>query len=270
MSQPHDTLISPCFCRGCFYELSGLAAGKCPECARDFDPAEKGSVLPRKPSFLVANRLRRYTLLFTIALMVAGAMYLTLIPRPYVRWDGSLNWRVWLWLDQPYGVQRVPGMRTVDVLWWGGEVSRVSAYEPVTSPDGSVTFKPAWSVRRIGDDAWAMKVHAGGIPMGELLTAFNTLRDNTELFGVALVDGSPGGNAEPFEAEGPKEAVLTAIVHAYDVRVVPFLLSPEDTDVWVYDEDKEQAVLLSVEDAEQQGYDIQQPRIWSVNRHTWR
>jgi hypothetical protein len=263
-------MISPCFCRGCFYELSGLAAGKCPECARAFDPSDKGSVLTRRPSFLVSSRLRRYVLLFAIVLMVTGAIYLSLLPRPHVRWDGSVNWRVWIWLEQPYGVQRVPGMRTVDVFWWGGEVSRVTGHQPLTAADGSVSFKTVWSVRRIGDDDWSMKVHSGGIPMGELLTAFNTLRDNTELFGVALVDGSPGGNTEPFAARGPKEDVLTAIVHAYGVRVVPFLLSPEDTDVWVYDEDNKRAVLLSVEDAEQQGYDIQQPRNWSVNRHTWR
>lgn len=44
MGRKSDTTKSGgIFCTGCRYDLSGLAAGKCPECGQDFDPNIAGS-----------------------------------------------------------------------------------------------------------------------------------------------------------------------------------------------------------------------------------
>ncbi len=39
----------PLRCRGCFYILENLPAGRCPECGRPFDPADPATVTRRPP-----------------------------------------------------------------------------------------------------------------------------------------------------------------------------------------------------------------------------
>lgn len=49
MTGPGTIPASAC-CRKCYYSLAGATAGRCPECGREFDPANAKPYLQRAPS----------------------------------------------------------------------------------------------------------------------------------------------------------------------------------------------------------------------------
>lgn len=58
------------YCLGCDYDLSGLAAGPCPECGRRFDPADVSSI-GDEPG---AGRRGRWAKRLEIGVVAAGAV----------------------------------------------------------------------------------------------------------------------------------------------------------------------------------------------------
>lgn len=92
-----------------------------------------------------------------------------------------------------------------------------------------------------------------------MLRAFNSMRDDAELFGVTLAppeSASGSGaitNGAAFSAEGPQEVILAAILAAYGFTCESFLITEEDEDLWVYDESRAALERISVEEAEARG-----------------
>ncbi len=68
------------FCKACGYELTGIASGPCPECAREFDAADPASfdAVPRRTK--LRRRLRRLTIGFAVL-----ALAVVFFPRGYAR-----------------------------------------------------------------------------------------------------------------------------------------------------------------------------------------
>jgi len=260
---PHEAK----FCKRCHYHLVGLEeAGACPECGRRFDPYEPSTFLQRPPRRLESYLFGRTALLGAVTLIVTACIYMTFLPRPYVAWDGEIDWSVWEWFWKPYGVQHLMGPEgRIDVWWWAGHVQEVAAY----SRDEKGKPSPRWRVAREDVNEWTVEVYEAGVSMDGVLRAFNSVRDDEQLFGVRLIGADRDGNEEPFAVSGPKEDILTAVIHAYGVRVEPFLLSADDEDVWVYDEQAERAILVSVEEARARGYEVEQTGVWNVPRHDW-
>lgn len=66
------------YCKACGYELVGIASGRCPECAREFDPAVPATFdkLPRR------TRLRRRLKWLSLTLVVLAVLVAT-FPRGY-------------------------------------------------------------------------------------------------------------------------------------------------------------------------------------------
>src|SRR4051812_34313639 len=77
-------------CRGCGYALRGLSSNRCPECGREFDPADRKTMnMGRRPG-MIARRLARplgWPVLAAMLLASAGIAYAT---RPQLG-----NWREW-------------------------------------------------------------------------------------------------------------------------------------------------------------------------------
>ncbi len=65
------------YCRKCYYSLAGAASGRCPECGREFDPANAKTFLTRPPS---RWRWVRRGVLVLAMVAVLGAV----APRGYV------------------------------------------------------------------------------------------------------------------------------------------------------------------------------------------
>ena len=69
------------YCRGCGYALIGLPSNRCPECGRDFDPANPLTFLARPPR----NVRRR---------VVAIVLVLLCLMLPLTSYVGYLDWQV--------------------------------------------------------------------------------------------------------------------------------------------------------------------------------
>jgi hypothetical protein len=255
------------FCRGCRYHLRGLAARACPECGRAFDPSDPGTyALGPAPAWRRRLTSRWVVIPLMVGLLTALA-YHQVLPRPHLDGFGNPQWRLWVWMGRPFGVfevtRRIDGVeRRTERAWWGDPdiATRVSVFErPVVPPDADPgPFTLAWEVRRSGRDRWSMNIASTGVPLNRLVTAFNTVRTNEDLFGVAL-DGRRAArtaNDEPFRASGPKENLLAAIIQAYGVRVTPLLTSASDDRVWVYDERTQTLEELPVDEARERGFEV--------------
>lgn len=79
MGEQASTLVSAtACCRKCYYALAGVAARRCPECGREFDPADPKSFLARPPSKW------RWPRRIATVLLLVGAVY-AFAPTGYVR-----------------------------------------------------------------------------------------------------------------------------------------------------------------------------------------
>jgi len=81
MNAPANTSACHLFCRGCGYALIGLPGNRCPECGRDFDPANPHTFLTH-PRRVALRRIIRIVLVL---------LCLALAPGGYV---GYLAWQV--------------------------------------------------------------------------------------------------------------------------------------------------------------------------------
>ena len=67
MANEPTTVSVPMFCRRCGYSLLGLPCHRCPECGRNFDPANCRTLLNRKPR----PTFRRFAKIMTVSLCLA-------------------------------------------------------------------------------------------------------------------------------------------------------------------------------------------------------
>src|ERR1035441_3994288 len=81
MKTSSDTFACHMFCRGCGYALIGLPGHRCPECGRDFDPAN-----PR--TFLAHPRRSIMALIPKIAVVFVGLTLATACS-----YFGNLAWQ---------------------------------------------------------------------------------------------------------------------------------------------------------------------------------
>ncbi len=238
------------YCRGCLYDLGGQLGSepRCPECGRGFDPGDRTTTLdvPRHPTKRLLS-VAAWTTLVTL-LVYAGMAY-NVIPRPL----GIDEWRVWLWMDKAYGLERSgpgSGTRMVDQYWWNGRVSRVESWERQT-PATPRTLR--WRVKRVGPDEFELQVPATGVEHGEVRWGLNTVCLD-EFLGVNLQPGPVVANDAAFTVRGTKAQVLSEVVSRYQILVVPFLESEAQTHVWVFDHQTQQMERVTVEEARNLGF----------------
>ena len=269
----------PMHCVGCSYELVGLEAGACPECGRDFDPADP-STFTAAPRVRLRQRLRRVLLLTAAVLGVMAALHFAVLPRPAIDARGRPTLELWNWLGRPFGVDRfTSGWREVEHHYFGSDVvRRVVVRDRTLGPDAPMEL--VLSMKRLGGGRWSLEMPKAGVPLSAVISHFNLVRSDDEFFGVGLQsrprvvddEGTVVVPRDPVSSRavrvtGPKEDLLTEIVLAYDVTLVPFLLSDEDTDVWIFDEALRRVVRIPVTEAEGRGIEIDpDPRAIWVNR----
>ena len=281
-----DAVDPPMHCLGCGYDLVGLPPGACPECAREFDPVDPATWSPR-PVVAWKSALRsRWTAYVLVSLGVVAGMWLTVLPRPFVSWDGKMDPLVWVWFDRPFGIERRTGSARLDLVWWDGRLRGVREY-PVAGAPGGTTTGYSWEMRRSGD-RWRLRVGAD-VPASSLLLAFNSMRDDSELFGISIADeaGEPVGfgggtrlarsgaaptqrrNEEAFEARGRQEDILASMLVAYDFTIRSSLISPEDEDLWVFDRERGRLERISVGEADERGVEYEVLDGMRVQRFGW-
>lgn len=266
-------------CTSCGYELVGLPPGSCPECAHPFDPDDPGTWVPRPvPPWrkALSSRWLGYVAVTSIGFC---AMWLTILPRPFVSWDGRIDPLLWIWFDRPFGLERQRAMpEQLELSWWNGTLTGVSLRR-ADPADPAPHLELAWHVRRRGDQ-WTLDVLQRDVRFGSILLAYNSMRRDSELFGLQLEDPDQdpearpsridATNDEPFSARGRQEDVLAAILVAYDLSVRPVLITHEDTDLWVFDREQGRLERIGVDQAEARGIDYAVVESLGVRRHRFR
>lgn len=89
---------APAYCWRCAYSLRGLTAGRCPECGRPFDRADRGSFATRTPRQRVRRWARRIALL-----MLVIALAVATVP----------GWYWWRWRAER---QSIDGLRALGAI----------------------------------------------------------------------------------------------------------------------------------------------------------
>lgn len=275
---------TPMRCLGCGYDLIGLPAGVCPECARAFDPEDASTWAPRSVARWRRAMTSRWVGYVAISLVLVGAMWATVIPRPFVSWDGKPDPMLWVWFDRPFGIERRRASSRLDLTWWNGRLSGVRERPQAVGPGGTLVGS-SWDLQRRGDH-WRLRAGAG-TPASAILLAFNSMRTNDELFGVAIVDEegqeleSPGRIArsgpnptsrraeQAFEADGRQEEILAAVLAAYGFRIRSSLITPDDEDLWVFDAERVVLERISVGEARERGVEFDVLDSMRVQRFRW-
>lgn len=265
-------------CRSCGYELIGLPPGLCPECSHPFDPDDPATwterPVPRWKRVLVS----RWSGYVAITLVMLMAMWVTILPRPYVAWNGTIDPLLWLWFDRPFGIERQGALtEQLELSWWNGTLTGVRLRRPDPTASGH-RVRLAWDIRRRGDN-WNLNVLQPEVPVGSVLLAYNSMRTDDELFGLQLRSPDDGDdsrrsrrsgfdalNKEPFEVAGRQEDVLAAILVAYDLDVRPLLLTENDTDLWVFNKQQGRLEHLTRDEAEKRGIQYSVVRDFAVSR----
>jgi hypothetical protein len=266
-------------CASCGYELIGLPPGACPECSHPFDPDDPATWVERPIPPWRKVLVSRWSGYVAITLVGFCAMWFTILPRPYVAFNGTINPRLWIWFDEPFGMERQRAMpEQLDLSWWNGTLTgaRLRRPDPSTS---SPDLKVAWDIRRRADH-WDLNVLQRDVPLRWVLVAYNSMRSDSELFGLQLEDpndsptarsqGFGSLNTEPFRVAGRQEDVLSAILVAYDLSVRSLLITPEDTDLWIFNKDQGRLERISVQEADERGIPYTVVDSLNVGRHRFR
>jgi hypothetical protein len=212
------------YCLGCGYELAGLALNACPECGRDFDPADPKTTGDTPIPLVVRRRFRRITTWLAIILTIASGIIYTVIPIPM---QGS-GLMLWVWLGRTYGVEsRWLATSHVRAWHWAGRVYEVEANDRDTG-------RVIWAIRAPTDDQWSLRVDKQGVSWPALIQAFNMMKD--EMFCVQFTGAARTQSIAGFEASGTKVDVLSAIVAHYGIAVQSKVGDLSQTYVWYFDE----------------------------------
>ena len=267
-------------CVSCGYELIGLPPGACPECSHPFDPDDPATWDERPIARWRKLLTSRWSVYIAVSLTVVGAMWATILPRPNIAWDGQIDPLLWVWFDRPFGVERQTALpQMLELSWWDGTLTGVRLRRPDPSV-ASLEFKLAWDIRR-RTDRWSLDVLQSDVPLNSVLLAYNSMRSDDELFGLQLVDpnetpdapprsGFDNPNTEPFRASGRQEDILAAILVAYDLNVRSLLITPDDTDLWVFDKDHGRLERITVAEADARGIEYELVEGIGVRRHRFR
>lgn len=277
-SQPPDHEQITVFagrCKACGYDLSGLAAGACPECARHFDPENPASFLPPGKRFRKRHPLREGVLVaLSLAIIIAIGMKYTVIPRPHILRSGGVDPRLWVWLDKPYGTMVVdePGRR-LRIHWWGDGINRISAIDdrPPSEQDALNGSEILWEIERYETDDWRVSAPTTGVAFVDILLAFNSMRSDEELLGVQIPAYQRELSERPFEVRGPRHAVLEKLIKVYGLEIRPGIIPGSPGDTWIWDEDAGRLERLSREEAYERGVEfLPHWGFGTVRRWDWR
>jgi hypothetical protein len=123
------------YCRHCGYDLRAQPAPhRCPECGREFDPANRKTFRPRPPRGALWRSAKRASGAFlALAFIVLSGMWL----RSYWYADGY-GWRCGLGIGSERGRISIVRIDPVerDYTWWPGHYSRrlESLWWPIVDP----------------------------------------------------------------------------------------------------------------------------------------
>ena len=95
MNAPANTSACHLFCHGCGYALIGLPGNRCPECGRDFDPANPHTFLTH-PRRVALRRIIRIVLVLLCLALAPGGYVLLPLEATYTEAFAALprRWRV--------------------------------------------------------------------------------------------------------------------------------------------------------------------------------
>lgn len=214
------------YCRGCRYDLGGLAPSAggggalCPECGRRFNQSDRRTTLAspslwRRPWVV---RVARSCALLSLLLVV---FWLTWLPRPM-----DSRWRSWVWLGKEYSTTRVTtaASRLIEL--------RVRADVAVSLVGFTDSGDMAFRVRRIGADRLRLEVQSTDVTWNEVAGAMR--RMDAVASRVAFAGGDAGARpAAAFVVEGGVEEVAEEVVERFDLRpaVVVRRLGADDWEV---------------------------------------
>jgi hypothetical protein len=265
IDQGHDGLrvIRPrlpdaVYCIGCAYDLAGNDGRVCPECGRDFDPFDGATwhKVPRDRQ--LATKAKRIGLAVLIAGLIVMGMYHSVLPRPLSK-NQPL---VWVWLGMSFG-REMQVSRSGDqmrILWFANECKGIDLIGINDGGDGSSPSRNRLASLRRGKapDAWRLRVHGKGVRVDDILTAVNYFTLDHEYLGIQFPRGVMREETDgPFEAEGTRDELLSALLREFDAKPVrSFLLDQAQGMVWVWSDAEDALVRVEVDEAIEADKDV--------------
>jgi hypothetical protein len=175
--------------------------------------------------------------------IVSGLMY-TVIPRP----ERPDNWRLWVWFGQRWGAQPAwMGAGQGWVYWWAG---KPYAAEREDDTNGGLV----WEMAMDGGDQWTLRVYQPGVEWNELMRPFNAIK--RDMFGIVFTSEERKTCDGPFEVAGDRIDVMSALARTYGLRAKSFVMTSEQSYVWVFDASRGRMQPLDIEAAEALAYEV--------------
>ncbi len=251
-------------CAECGYDLDRLETDPiCPECGKQFDPLDPSTTMSRA-RYQWRGRLRgRWGFLLAVALFLFAAGLHGFLPAPRTWRDP----RLWTWLGYDFGIlQSNATQKEYEVEYrWAGRTLRIERWTRGDAVAGTKRSRLWWATRH-GVDEFELSVEALKVPSGDLVRAIGAVRYD-EMLGVRIGAGGLAENGATFRVRGSKAAVLSELISRYQLSVVPFKLTDDQTHVWLFDEEQGTLVYVPVSVA-QQRFDqpIQTRFMWEPGR----
>lgn len=223
-------------CRDCRYDLTGIdwSPAECPECGREFDPNDESTTRGAGEMGPVRSFINRYGTAMAAVLLLLVAFNTGILPRP----ADLRDWRLWTWMGDLYGVEKVPGnayrgwqrpFRGAPdgrVYWWGGRPWRVRALDR----EGALV----WEVERINEREWTVDIREPGVRYGTVLGAFSAIKP--EMFGVTYDQANASTIDEAVQREGSTAEIFGWLVREANVQIQPLVYRPDQSYVWYFDD----------------------------------
>lgn len=239
------------YCMGCQQDLGGLLTRRCPECGREFNPADPETTLGAPTPAWRRSLIMKHGVRMALLLAVILGFTTTVFPRPRL-WN---DWRLWLWFGQPIGVLNVRhGDHEIYAHYWFGEELR---REAIRVDNGRL----AWCVEDRGANRYRVRALEANIEARALRDAFNSIKGPERFFGVRLGQATRQASGAPFEIEGDEVEVFSRIMREFGYQLTPFRLRPDQRYVWTWDPlaQRMSPVDLTPESAEQFPLDDSNP-----------
>ncbi len=192
---------------------------------------------------MMSKQMRRIAIPLVVVLLVITGFVHTVLPRP-----AELNdWRLWVWMDQKYGVEVASISRGQGrVHWWAGRITSVSAVD--------LRGDPLWDVTWRWPDHWVVRAHRAGVRLRDLSWAFTNMK--REMFGVQIGPSTREATDGPLEFVGTKVDVFSEMVRYFGTEVSPFLLRANQPYVWLFDRELGRMVAVNRDKAAAMGYEL--------------
>jgi len=233
--QPPEPVAAPRrYCRGCFYDLSGNAEWRCPECGRAYDPHDLTTTTVESNR---RGRFLRAGIILAIFLALISGVYHTIIPRP----RSLNNWQLWIWLWEPYGIQHTwMGSSPGRAYYWAGNITRAEA-------DSRTNQGLRWRIDyNRWTSEWRISSHEPGVDWRELTQSYSAMKK--PMFGVIFHHADQPVTDAPFDFVGNTHEAMTMLVNRFELRLETMRMSESQPYVWVFDEKVRRMVPVEVTD----------------------